>query len=228
MRYVHGGSISDLLARGPMPLEDVAYLIQQIGGALHYAHRQGIVHRDVKPDNVLIDTEGHAFVSDFGIAYTVTDADQEREPAAANGPPSGTPGYMAPERIMGRSDVDERADVYALGAMLYEMVTGALPFQAKELRQVHHQHLNASVPDVRVLRPELPPAVNAVIQHAMAKEPGDRYRSAAEFVAATTAAIGGSASTPRVVHSAARDAGSESSGLAEATSSPQLRPKPTI
>jgi DNA-binding SARP family transcriptional activator len=205
MRYVEGGTICDLLARGPMPLEEVAYLIQQIGSALHYAHGHGIVHRDVKPDNVLIDTEGNAFVSDFGIADIVKDAGREREPLTEIPPPLGTPGYIAPERIMGRSDVDERADVYALGAMLYEMVTGALPFQARDLGQVLHQHLNAPVPDARALRPELPPALNAVIQQAMAKEPGDRYRSAAEFAAATTAAIGGRASQPSVVHTATRE-----------------------
>jgi serine/threonine-protein kinase len=205
IRYVEGGTIRDVLAHGPMPLEEVAYLIQQIGSALHYAHGQGIVHRDVKPDNILIDTEGNAFVSDFGIAYAVKGAGRERDLLNANGSPLGTPGYMAPERILGRSAVDERADVYALGAMLYEMVTGALPFQATNLKQALHQHLNAPVPDARALRPELPPALNAVIQRAMAKEPGERYPSAAEFAAATTAAIGGSAGTPRVVRTVARD-----------------------
>jgi serine/threonine-protein kinase len=157
---------------------------------LHYAHGQGIVHRDVKPDNVLIDTEGNAFVSDFGIAAIVREAGQGREPLTAKGPPLGTPGYMAPERITGGVAVDERADVYALGVMLYEMVTGALPFQARNLRQILHQHLNAPVPDVLALRPELPGALNVVIQRAMAKEPGERYPSAADFAAATKAAIG--------------------------------------
>jgi serine/threonine protein kinase/tetratricopeptide (TPR) repeat protein len=205
MRYLEGGTIRDVLAQGPLPLDELVYLIQQIGSALHYAHRQGIVHRDVKPANVLIDTEGNAFVSDFGIARIVVDGEQRREFQTMTGSSLGTPGYMAPEQIRARGVVDERADVYALGAMLYEMVTGALPFRATNLMEVLHQHLNAPVPDARALRPELPPALNDVIQRAMAKAPGERYPSSAEFAAATTAAIGSSAATPSAIRSAARE-----------------------
>jgi serine/threonine-protein kinase len=190
MRYVEGGTIRDLLDDGPLPPEQVVHLVQQIGSALHYAHSQGIVHRDVKPDNILVDTEGNAFVSDFGIAALVKSASREGRSWAASGWPLGTPGYMAPEQIQGRVPVDAQADVYALGVMLYEMVTGTLPFQAQDHKQVLDQHLNAPIPDVRALRRELPPGLSAVIRRAMAKEPGDRYRSVADFVAATTGVIG--------------------------------------
>ena len=211
MRYLEGGTIRDVLAQGPLPLDELAYLIQQIGSALHYAHRQGIVHRDVKPANILIDTEGNAFVSDFGIAHIVEDARVAEESAQRRGfqttssQSAGTPGYMAPEQIMGRETVDERADVYALGAMLYEMVTGVLPFHATDLMEALYQHLNAPVPDVRELRPELPTALNSVIQRAMAKDPGERYPSVTELAAATMAATGGSAGAPSALRAAARE-----------------------
>ena len=175
MRYLEGGTVRDVLAQGPLPLDEVAYLIQQAGSALHYSHRQGIVHRDVKPANVLIDTEGNAFVSDFGIARILDESARRGESLTMTGSAVGTPAYMAPEQIQGQAQVDERVDIYALGALLFEMVTGELPFQGPGLVQLLYQHLKDPVPDPRTFRPELPPTLGSVIQQAMAKEPQDRY-----------------------------------------------------
>jgi serine/threonine protein kinase/tetratricopeptide (TPR) repeat protein len=204
MRYLEGGTVRDVLAQGPLPLDEVTYLIQQVGSALHYAHRQGIVHRDVKPANVLIDTEGNAFVSDFGIARILDESARRGESLTMTGSSVGTPAYMAPEQIQGHSQVNERADIYALGAFLFEMVTGELPFQGPSLIQLLYQHLNDPVPDPRILRPELPPTLGSVIQQAMAKEPQDRYGTAEAFVAAAIKAIGAGAAVPLAIRAAAR------------------------
>jgi serine/threonine protein kinase/tetratricopeptide (TPR) repeat protein len=204
MRYLEGGTVRDVLAQGPLPLDETAYLIQQIGSALHYAHRQGIVHRDVKPANVLIDTEGNAFVSDFGIARILDESAPKGKSLTMTGSSVGTPAYMAPEQIQGQTQVDERVDIYALGALLFEMVTGELPFQGPNLVQLLYQHLNDPVPDPRTLRPELPPTLGSVIQQAMAKAPQDRYATAEAFVAAAIKAIGAGAAVPLAIQAAAR------------------------
>jgi serine/threonine protein kinase/tetratricopeptide (TPR) repeat protein len=204
MRYLEGGTVRDVLAQGPLPLDEVAYLIQQIGSALHYAHRQGIVHRDVKPANVLIDTEGNAFVSDFGIARILDESARRGEFLTMTGSSVGTPAYMAPEQIQGQAHVDERVDIYALGALLFEMVTGELPFHGPSLVQLLYQHLNDPVPDPQTLRPELPPTLGSVIQRAMAKEPQDRYGTAEALVAAAIEAVGAGAAVPLAIRAAAR------------------------
>ncbi len=204
MRYLEGGTVRDVLAQGPLPLDEVPYLIQQVGSALHYAHRQGIVHRDVKPANVLIDTEGNAFVSDFGIARILDKSARRGESLTMTGSSVGTPAYMAPEQIQGQASVDERVDIYALGALLFEMVTGELPFQGPGLVQLLYQHLKDPVPDPRTLRPELPPTLGSVIQQAMAKEPQDRYDTAEAFAAAAIEAIGTGAAVPLAIRAAAR------------------------
>jgi serine/threonine protein kinase/tetratricopeptide (TPR) repeat protein len=204
MRYLEGGTVRDVLAQGPLPLDEVAYLIQQVGSALHYAHRQGIVHRDVKPANVLIDTEGNAFVSDFGIARILDESARRGKSLTMTGSSVGTPAYMAPEQIQGQAHVDERVDIYALGVLLFEMVTGELPFQGPSLVQLLYQHLKDPVPDPRALRPELPPTLGNVIQQAMAKEPQDRFGTAEAFVAAAIKAIGAGAAAPLAIRAAAR------------------------
>ena len=118
MRYLEGGTIRDVLAQGPLPLDEVAYLIQQVGSALHYAHRQGIVHRDVEPANVLIDTEGNAFVSGFGIARILDESARRGGFLTMTGSSVGTPAYTAPEQIQagmakGQAlDLDEVIDAF--------------------------------------------------------------------------------------------------------------------
>jgi serine/threonine protein kinase len=193
MRYLDGGTLKDVIAQGALPHDEVTYFMRQVGSALDYAHRQGIVHRDVKPSNILIDREGNAFVADFGIARMVSRGRDARGAAlTATGTMVGTPGYMAPEQV--RGDVDRRADVYALGVILFEMLTGALPYVSDNLMGVLIMHVQAPIPSAVARCPDLPPAVDGVIARALAKEREERYPTAAAFVEAVTAALGGTVS----------------------------------
>jgi serine/threonine protein kinase/tetratricopeptide (TPR) repeat protein len=195
MRYLDGGTLKDILQRGQLPLSDIAYLFGQIASALDYSHRQGIVHRDIKPSNILIDREGNAFVSDFGIARMVTgDKTQRPQPGIA----VGTPDYMSPEQVNGEEDIDHRADVYALGVLLFRMLTNRLPFEASSPIDVMMKHLNESVPSAVARNPALPPAIDRIVARAMAKAPGDRYPSVAALSADFSTLTGGMHSNVQV------------------------------
>jgi eukaryotic-like serine/threonine-protein kinase len=154
-----------------LPLLDVLSIGVQVARALAFAHRQGIVHRDIKPGNVIYDVEaGQAKVADFGVAY-LADLSQTR-----TGVVLGTPSYMPPEQIAGRR-VDGRADLYALGVMLYQLLTGALPFRASGMGELLAAIARQPAPDPRALRPELPPALSDVLELALQKRPELRYAS---------------------------------------------------
>jgi hypothetical protein len=185
MRYLNGGTLTQILEQGALPPLEAAYLLRQVGLALDYAHRQGIIHRDIKPSNILIDREGNAFVSDFGIARIV--ADQQ---LTISGAIVGTPNYMAPEQAQGIGQVDYRADIYALGVILFQMLTGSLPFEADTPMGVLMKHLQEPPPHIVTYNPALSPALDEIIQRALAKAPADRYNSALELVQAVTAALG--------------------------------------
>jgi serine/threonine protein kinase len=192
MEYVDGRSLSKAISEGPMPFAVVDRLVGQIGGALAEAHRRGIVHRDLKPDNVLLSSHGDegefAKVLDFGIAKNDRDASTSEITAA--GTIVGTPAYMSPEQLAAKS-VDERSDVYALGLMAYEMLTGARPFNATTPLEWATAHLTMAprsfddFPSTRLL----PPEKRAAIMHALAKEPVDRTPTALRFVEDLTGAI---------------------------------------
>jgi len=185
MRYLEGGTLKQVLAKGDIPFEEVLYMLNQIAQALDYAHRQGVVHRDLKPSNVMIDREGNAFVTDFGIAR----AAGNHENLTNAGDIVGTPAYMAPEQARGNSDVDRSADIYALGTMLFEMLTGSLPFQHDSHVDVILAHINDPVPSAHARNPRIPAAVDRVIQTAMAKEPGTRYPRAEVMLGELAAAL---------------------------------------
>jgi len=206
MRYVEGGTLKEVLRRGQLPLEEIGFLLRQVSAALDYAHRQGVVHRDVKPSNIMIDGEGNAFVSDFGTARMVGRAGVGLgEGLTQSGSMMGTPGYMAPEQAMGEG-VDHRADLYSLGVMAFEMLTGQLPYQAENPMQVVIQHLNEPVPSACAWDPRLPAAVDDVLRRAMAKDPGARYGTASELTEAMVAALGGTvARTARSLQAAAQE-----------------------
>ncbi len=185
MRYLRAGSLEGALLNGPWDLARAVTMIEQIGGALSTAHRGGVVHRDVKSANVLLDDNGHAYLTDFGIALEVAELD---DPAAALS--AGSPAYASPEQLR-REPVGPAADVHGLGITLYETLTAQLPFpnernQASLLRR----QLNDPVPSLRLIRPELPIAVDDVVRRATAKSPSDRYTSVVEMVEALRAAAG--------------------------------------
>ena len=175
--YVEGETLKQRIQRaGPLAVDEaVAYAIE-IGRGLIAAHGRKLVHRDVKPQNVLIDPDGRAKVTDFGIARSM-----ESEGLTATGRVLGTTDYVSPEQAMGE-DVDERSDVYSLGIVLYEMLTGDVPFQAETQVGVAMKHVNEPLPDVLVKRPEVSAAVASVVDRSTTKDARDRYDSVGEMV----------------------------------------------
>jgi len=168
--HVEGETLKQRIDRlGRLPVDEaVAYGIE-VGRGLAAAHAQRLIHRDVKPQNVLIDAEGRAKVTDFGIARSL-----ESDGLTKTGRVLGTTDYVAPEQAMGQA-VDARCDIYSLGVLLYEMLTGEVPFQADTLVGVAMKHVNEEMPDVQKRRPEISSALAAVIERATAKEPKKRY-----------------------------------------------------
>jgi tRNA A-37 threonylcarbamoyl transferase component Bud32/tetratricopeptide (TPR) repeat protein/TolB-like protein len=179
MPLIEGESLRDRLTReGPLPVEQGIRICREIAEALDYAHQQGVVHRDLKPDNVLL-SEGHAVVADFGIARAIGQAAGDR--LTSTGVVLGTPAYMGPEQAMGFGVIDGRADIYSLGCMLYEVLAGQAPYSGPTVESLIHQHVSAPVPDVKLMRPSVPTGVQATIERAMAKAPADRYSTAGEM-----------------------------------------------
>jgi eukaryotic-like serine/threonine-protein kinase len=175
--YVEGRTLKRRIQEeGSLPVDEaVAYAIE-IGRGLTAAHARKLVHRDVKPQNVLIDPDGRAKVTDFGIARSL-----EAKGLTATGRVVGTTDYVSPEQAMGE-DVDERSDAYSLGVVLYEMLTGDVPFRAETQVGVAMKHVNEPMPDVQARRPEVSAAVAAVVDRATTKDPRDRYGTVAEMV----------------------------------------------
>jgi serine/threonine protein kinase len=173
MRYMKGGALADRLKeKGPIPVNEAAEILKRIGGALDEAHQKGIVHRDLKPGNILFDDRGDAFVADFGIVKMSEATVQYTGNAII-----GTPGYMSPEQARGDEELDGRSDIYSLGAIAYEMLTGKLPYQSDTPMGLVMKHILDPVPDLRTARPDLPTNTATVISTAMAKEPNMRYQT---------------------------------------------------
>jgi tetratricopeptide (TPR) repeat protein/predicted Ser/Thr protein kinase len=183
MRYVEAGTLKDWLEKGPLSLDDVRRVVTQIGSALEYAHQLGVIHRDIKPSNVLVTPQGDCYLTDFGIAKMV-----EGTLGLTGSGVIGTPHYMAPEQSQSLK-VDHRADVYAMGVVIYEMVTGRVPFDAETPFAVVMKHVTEPLPLPRNLRPDLPEAVELVILRALAKDPADRYQSMRDLVTALDQAV---------------------------------------
>lgn len=185
MPYVSGGNLQDALRRAPLPTGEVVTYGSQIADALEYAHKRGVIHRDVKPANMLVHADGRLMLSDFGLAKIIGSSGR---PAAPRGhPDAGTPEYMAPEQIEGRTDA--RSDIYALGVVLYLLLTGHLPFTGSTSKAVMEGHLYRIPEDPRALNPAITPAMQNVVARALAKHSTDRYQTAGELGAALLGAL---------------------------------------
>jgi len=181
MRYLAGGSMAQMIRRGIPNIEDLERPLTQLAQALDYAHQQGIIHRDLKPGNIMLDENGNAYLSDFGIARVMG---SELTGSAI----IGTPAYMSPEQANGFS-IDARSDIYAIGIVLFELLTGREPYQAETPMAVLLKHISEPLPSPRDLRDEIPESIETVINKATEKNPDDRYASAGEMARAFSEAL---------------------------------------
>ena len=185
MRFLRGGSVEELLEAGPLEPSRVVSILEQIASALAAAHRQGVVHRDVKPGNILLDEEGNAYLTDFGVALDA--GSPERSSGTMM---RGTPAYLSPEQI--RLDpASPRSDIYALGIVAYEMLTGKHPFPETSLTALLDRHVRDALPSVRDAQPQLPPGVDDVIARSTAKDASQRFADVVEVATELRAALEG-------------------------------------
>jgi serine/threonine protein kinase len=186
MEFLKGPTLADLIRkRGALPADDIVSITRQLAGALDYAHHCGVVHRDVKPGNVVIDPSGRATLTDFGVAR----AGQETR-LTTTGALIGTPQYMSPEQAQG-DEVGHETDIYSLGVVVYEMLAGRAPFDATTPHAVLHQLIYDPPPPLSSVRPGLPPQLDSVLASALAKQPAARYHSGGAFVTALETTLRG-------------------------------------
>ena len=174
MRYMSEGTLDDRVGKGELKLTEIAHILKRVAEALDAAHLRKIVHRDVKLTNILFDSTGEAFLSDFGIAKSKTFTDDDGDWLV------GTPAYMSPEQGKG-DNVDGRSDIYALGVVLYRLLTGQLPFSSDSTTGLINAHMDLPIPDIRKIKNNIPAVWQEVVARAMAKESADRYATAGDF-----------------------------------------------
>ena len=187
MRYVDGPSLRQLLERHHrLSVADAGRIARQVADALAYAHRLGVVHRDVKPDNILIDSTGRVLVTDFGIAKATEAASAAT--LTTEGMVIGTPQYMSPEQATG-DRTDSRSDVYSLGIVLYQMLAGAPPFDGESAQSILMKQATATPTPIRHLRADVPAELASVLDRMLAKDPGERVQAAADVSRALVRAL---------------------------------------
>jgi eukaryotic-like serine/threonine-protein kinase len=187
MTYVEGPTLREYLDRvRRASVEDTLRGTCELLEALEYAHGLGVVHRDVKPENIKISPSG-AVLMDFGIAKAVAESAVSRRRLTRSGFTVGTSAYMSPEQTAGAKEIDHRSDLYSAGCVIFESLTGSPPYDHTDDRVVFGMHLRAAIPDVRKLRPHVPAPLAKLVTKALAKNPGDRWQSAAEMRAALQA-----------------------------------------
>jgi serine/threonine-protein kinase len=194
MPFIEGESLADMVAREKqLSIDDAIRITREVAEALSHAHSYGLIHRDIKPDNVMM-SGGHAIVADFGISRAVSEAGGDK--VTQTGTSIGTPSYMSPEQAAGDPDLDGRADIYALGCMMYEMLVGQVPFTGPNPQAIMARHTMDQVPPPSIMRQSITPELEDVMFCALAKSPADRFRTAQEMIdALTTIETGGA---PRV------------------------------
>lgn len=186
MRYMNGGDLAGRIKQSPLSVADTAHLMEKIAPALDEAHEKGIIHRDLKPANILFDRSGEPYISDFGIAKLT----QASGATVTGGAIIGTPAYMSPEQGQGET-VDGRSDIYALGVIAYEMLTGRQPYQADTPMAIVVKHITEPVPHILDVNPNLPLGLEKIIETAMAKNREERFATTREFAAALSAVARG-------------------------------------
>ena len=187
MRWLKGGSLSDLLKRGPIPLEQTVNIFGQVALGLAFAHSKGIIHRDLKPSNIMLDDGGNAYLTDFGLAKLTEQSGE----ITRSGTIVGTPAYMSPEQLRGEP-LDHRSDIYSLGVILYNMVAGRLPFDTttSDLVSIIYQHLEKPPTPPSEFNPDTPKPVEDVILKALQKDRKDRFSTATDMASALNVAVG--------------------------------------
>ncbi len=193
MRYLKGGTLTERIRSGkPLSLSEANRILQEVAGALDYAHKQGVIHRDIKPNNILLDEHGAAYLADFGLARMVTPGTIKHFTEADTF--LGTPAYIAPEQVQ-QANVDERSDIYSLGVVLYEMLAGRPPFTGDSAFDILRAHIDQKPPPLSDFRPELGYGIAAVLKKALEKKPDDRYQTASELATAFSLAAQGDLTT---------------------------------
>ncbi|TVR21633.1 MAG: hypothetical protein EA396_07865 [Anaerolineaceae bacterium] len=187
MKYVSGATLKELLSDGLIPPAQIAQITGAMADALDYAHDKGILHRDVKPSNILMDERGRPYLTDFGLARIVHDGQSTMSADVM----LGTPHYISPEQAQGNLDLDTRTDVYSLGIVLYEMCTGRTPFVGDTSYAIIHDQIYTPPPPARTLNPQLSPEIEAVLDKALSKERADRYESPGHLAEEFRRALGG-------------------------------------
>ena len=186
MALIDGEGLGERLARvGPLPIAECERILREVGDALGYAHAKGVVHRDIKPDNILLDgATGRAIVTDFGIARATGAGDTR---LTATGAALGTPAYMSPEQCAGDREVDGRSDLYSLGAVAYHMIAGVPPFAASNAQSIMMKHVMEHPASLRLRRPDVPAELESVVMRLLEKDPANRFATAQEMIAALDA-----------------------------------------
>jgi len=193
MQYVEGSNLEKLIPKSSdddlMPLQDILFMLRQLCSALDYAHQKGVIHRDVKPSNIMMEPDGHVYLTDFGLALMPE--------IGTMGTIFGSPHYIAPEQAMSSAAAVPQSDYYAVGVMLYEMFTGRLPFQAENPLDLAMLHLSATPPPLSEFNADVNPAVEGVVLKLLAKEPEDRYENGKALIAALDAIIASDTDDPQ-------------------------------